>query len=565
MEFDAVADVVVVGSGAAGMVTAWTAARLGLEVILVEKSDVYGGNTALSGGGAWLPNSPYFVRLGERDDPEKLLAYLRAIAPEVKPERQRRYLAEAPRLAEALEQTSVFKGAFHWIRGYADYHPELGGNPLGRGLWPKPIDQRKAGDAAHNRRGRLTNKLPGAPKGMWLTSQDFHDLIALRWGTIRGPLMMAKLAWRSLVARLTGADMITSGAALALRLRMLLRDSGIPLWLTTPMKKLIQDEQGRVIGLTVERDGKPFRLGARRGVMIAAGGFESNPELRARYQPLIRFGLTAGSPDNTGDGIIAGQDVGGALDLMDDAWWMPGFELASGVHLTLSERSSPHQFIVNGEGRRFVNEAAPYTDFGHAQLEGHKTGVSHFPAFMITDHFAWQHYMFGGLPGRAVPQAWLDSGTMFVADTLEHLALQIGVPPQKLAETAERFNRFARQGRDEDFHRGDSAYDRWYGNPKYSNPNLGEVAKPPFYAFKMTLSDLGTKGGLVTDENARVLREDGTSIAGLYAAGNSSAAVMGHGYAGPGATIGPAMTFGWIGAHHMAAAGNGQPAQSSIA
>lgn len=558
-QFDHTTDVVVVGSGAAGMVTAWTAAQLGLDVILVEKAGVYGGNTALSGGGAWLPNAPFFVRRGEGDDPAALFRYLRAIAPGVDPERHRKYIAEAPRIAEALEKAKPFKDGFLWIKGYSDYHPHLGGSPSGRGLWPTPIDERVLGEEASKRLARGGGRLPGAPKGMWMTSADYHDLIALRWGGIRGPLMLIRLAWRSLVAAVTGRRMVTSGAALVTRLRMLLQEVEVPIWLNTPMKSVIRDETGRATGVEVEREGRTERIGARRGVMLAAGGFESSAEMRTRYQPVITPGLSSGSENNTGDGIIAGEEAGGKLELMDDAWWMPGIQLPGGVWGMVSERAYPHQFIVNGDGKRFVNEAAPYTDFGHEQIQGHKKGVSHFPVYMVIDHFAWQHYFFGGLPNRTVPQEWLDAGSMFKADTLEELAQQIGVPPQNLVETAERFNGFARAGKDEDFHRGESAYDRWYGNPKYDNPNLGEVKKPPFYAFKMVLGDLGTKGGLLTDENARVLAADGSVIPGLYSAGNNSAAVMGNSYAGPGATIGPAMTFGWVAAHDMAAAGNGPP------
>lgn len=559
-DFDTITDVVVVGSGAAGMVAAWSASRQGLEALVVEKAPVFGGNSALSGGGAWLPNAPYFHRAGQRDDPEQLFQYLRTIAPEVAPERQRRYLEEAPKVAQALESTAPFKNGFTWIKGYSDYHPKRGGNPLGRGLWPTPIDQRVLGDDAAKRRVKSSpGRLPGLPKGMWITSADYHDLISLRWGGTKGAKTMLRLAWRALKARLSREQMITSGAALVTRLRLLLREAGIPLWLDTPMTSLVVDNSGRVTGITVERDGKLYRIGARRGVMMAAGGFEGSAEMRAQYQPLIRPGMTSGSPDNTGDGIRAGEAAGAALALMDDAWWMPAMELPGGVFQLMSERSYPHQFIVNGEGKRFVNEASPYTDFGHAVIEGEKSGVKHFPFFMILDHHAWRHYFFGGLPGRPVPQEWIDFGAMFRADSLEDLARQIGVPPENLVQTAARYNGFARQHRDDDFHRGENAYDNWYGNPAYKNPNLGTVEKPPFYAFKMLISDLGTKGGLLTDEHARVLREDGSVIPGLYASGNNSAAVMGNSYAGPGATLGPAMTFGWIAANHMAAAGNGPP------
>ena len=262
------------------------------------------------------------------------------------------------------------------------------------------------------------------------------------------------------------------------------------------------------------------------------------------YQPAVGRGWSSGSPDNTGDGIRAGEAVGGALDLMDDAWWMPAMQVPGGVWPLVAERAYPEQFIVNAAGRRFTNEASPYTDFVHDQLAGHAPGISHIPVFMIVDHRGWTHNIIAGhLPGKPMPKEWLESGLVQRAPTIAELARRIDVPPTALSETAERFNRFARQGRDEDFHRGESAYDRYYGNPDYPNPNLGEVSKPPFYAFRLVPGDLGTKGGLLTDEDARVLREDGSAIPGLYATGNTSASVMGNDYAGPGATIGPAMTL----------------------
>ena len=286
--------------------------------------------------------------------------------------------------------------------------------------------------------------------------------------------------------------------------------------------------------------------------------------MRRRYQPAVGSGWSSGSPDNTGDGIRAGEAVGGALDLMDDAWWMPAMQVPGGVWPLVAERAYPEQFIVNAAGRRFTNEASPYTDFVHDQLAGHARGISHIPVFMIVDHRGWTHNIIAGhLPGKAMPKEWMESGLVQRAPTIAELARRIDVPPTALSETAERFNRFARQGRDEDFHRGESAYDRYYGNPDYPNPNLGEVSKPPFYAFRLVPGDLGTKGGLLTDEDARVLRDDGSAIPGLYATGNTSASVMGNDYAGPGATIGPAMLFGWVAAHHMA--GGHAPAVQALA
>jgi 3-oxosteroid 1-dehydrogenase len=279
--------------------------------------------------------------------------------------------------------------------------------------------------------------------------------------------------------------------------------------------------------------------------------------MRQQYQPEVVPGWSSGNEENQGEGIRIGEAVGAATDLMDDAWWMPGFLLPPGAPATvagiLAERQYPGQFIVNAAGKRFVSEPAPYTDFGHAQIEGHKTGVSHIPAFMIFDsRYLKRNFVMGRLPGKALAQAFFDAGIAFKGDTIEDLAAQIGVPPEALKETQARFNEFARNGVDEDFHRGESAYENYYGDPSYPNPNLAPVESPPYYAMKIVPGDLGTKGGLLTNENAQVLRPDGSIIPGLYATGNNSAAVMGNDYAGPGATIGPAMTFGYVGAKHMA-------------
>ncbi|HEY4331197.1 MAG TPA: FAD-dependent oxidoreductase [Ilumatobacteraceae bacterium] len=550
-------DVVVVGSGAGGMTAALAAQVAGLKTILIEKADLFGGTSALSGGGVWVPNAPEFVRRGLRDDPERIYDYLFKIAgQDVAAERLRRYVDEAPKMMELLEaQREAFGETFIWAEGYSDYHPEQGGNADGRGLWPAPIDKRKLGEDGPLIRGGK-GRVPGAPEGAWMTAVDVHDLIALRWGGVRGLRVVLRLARRTVVSRIRRTDMATGGQALIGRLLLALRKTGVPLWRNTPMDALVVDGEGKVIGVDVTRDGSPVRLVARGGVILATGGFDFNTEMRHRHHPLIGDGWPVGCPDDTGDGIIAGERLGAAVELMDDAWWMPLMQFPNNVNwVQVLERSYPGQFIVNSAGRRFVNEAAPYTDFVHAQLEGHASGVSHIPVFMIIDERAWKRNIIADhIPGRKMPKGWLESGLVSRADTLEALAAKIGVPPTALVETARRYNAFARAGRDEDFGRGESAYDRYYGDDSYPNPNLAPVDKGPFMAFRIVPGDLGTKGGLLTDVDGRVLRTDGSAIDGLYATGNTSASVMGHDYAGPGATIGPAMTFGYLAANHIAAA-----------
>ena len=242
---------------------------------------------------------------------------------------------------------------------------------------------------------------------------------------------------------------------------------------------------------------------------------------------------------------------------MDDAWWGPSIALPGGPYFCLAERSLPGCVLVNGAGQRFVNESAPYVDAVHAMYEGDTPENPHIPAWLIFDQRYRDRYVFAGLPPhRPLPRRWYAAGSVVRADDLAGLAQAAGVDADGLVKTVARFNEFAAAGRDEDFGRGDSAYDRYYGDPRLANPNLAPLARPPFYAVKIVPGDLGTKGGLRTDERARVLSEDGTVIEGLFAAGNASEAVMGRSYAGAGATIGPAMTFGYIAARTMAAAAN---------
>jgi succinate dehydrogenase/fumarate reductase flavoprotein subunit len=569
-DFDHEVDVLIVGSGAGGMVSALTARAEGLEPLIIEKSRFWGGSSARSGGGAWVPNAPALLREGERDDPERVIDYVVAIAGDRVPrDRIERYVRAAPEMMAFLEgQSPHLADGFFWIRGYSDYEPDKGGHPLGRGVWARPIDRRLLGE-------EMATLHPGVrrmqlPLGAWITSIDLHDLLAVRWGGLGHKRILLKLAWRILRARVLGERIGASGQALATRLRLATREHGIEIWRETPMRSLIADERGRVIGVEAERDGAPLRIAARRGVVLACGGFDHNLEMRTRHQPGITADWSLGAATNVGDGILAGEALGAATDLLEDAWWQPVMPSAADGSLVglVAERQYPGQFIVNGAGRRFVNEATPYIHFCQALLAGHATGVSHIPCWMIVDSVAWRRNIIAGhVPGFPMPKSWIASGAAFSAPTLGELAERIGVPGEALRATAARYNTLVDRGVDEDFHRGESPYDRYYGDPSYPNRNLAHVETPPFYAFAIRPGDLGTKGGLVTDPDARVLRADGSAIDGLYATGNVSASVMGTKYAGPGATLGPAMTFGYLAVRHIAhggpaAADASQPAEA---
>lgn len=551
--FDHAVDLLVVGSGAAGMVGAITAQASGLEALVIEKSRYWGGSSARSGGGAWAPNAPALVRAGQVDDPADTIAYLeRLTIGRVPRDRIVRFVEEVPRMMAFLESSGPhLADGFFWIPGYSDYHPELGGNPLGRGLWARPIDLRLLGDERATlhpgvRRMQL-------PLGAWITSVDLHDLLAIRWGGLGHKKILGTLAWRVARARLTGERIGVSGRALVTRLRLTMRDRGLAIWRETPMRRLIV-EGGRVVGVECEREGRPLRIHARSGVLLACGGFDHDLEMRRRHLGLDQD-WSLGAATNEGDGIRLGAELGGALDLMEDAWWMPTMPSAADGSLVglVAERQYPGQFIVNGAGERFVNEATPYVVFGQAQLAGERTGVRHIPAWMIVDDVAWKRNVIAGhLPGTPFPKPWRTAGCAHRAGSLRELAERIGVPADALEATAARYNALVARGRDDDFQRGESAYDNYYGDPAYPNPNLAPVVRPPFLAFAIAPGDLGTKGGLVTDVDARVIRADGAPIECLYAAGNVSASVMGRRYAGPGATLGPAMTFAYVAARHAA-------------
>ncbi|MDA3648898.1 3-oxosteroid 1-dehydrogenase [Saccharopolyspora indica] len=542
-------DVVVVGSGAAGMAAALTAALHGLDAVVVDKAAKFGGSTARSGGGVWIPNNHVLARAGITDTPEAARSYLAHIVGDaVSAERQEAFLDAGPRmLAELLPRTPL---RMRWVPGYSDYYPEAPGGRLGgRSIEPAPLDGGLLGDLLAD----LEPDYGKAPAGLVVTQADFRWLNLLVRHP-RGPVRAVRVGLRWLLSRVLRRRMLGRGQALAAGLRAGLRDAGVPVWLSTPLIEL-QQEGDRVTGVVVERDGVRRTLTARRGIVLAAGGFEHNEVMRKQHQrDPIGAQWTVGAKANTGDAILAAQRLGAAVELMDDAWWGPSVPLPGGPWFCLAERTLPGCILVNGEGERFANEAAPYVDAVHAMYGPGDGPARNMPTWLIADQRYRNRYMFAGLgPRQPFPGRWYKHGAIQRASTLEKLAERIDVPATALRRTVERFNGFARDGVDADFQRGTSGYDHYYGDPRNKpNPSLGALEVAPFYAVKIVPGDLGTKGGLATDVHARVLREDGTPIEGLYAAGNTSAAVMGHTYAGPGATLGPAMTFGYLAARHLA-------------
>ncbi|MEU7055034.1 3-oxosteroid 1-dehydrogenase [Streptomyces sp. NPDC046197] len=543
-------DVVVIGSGAAGMTAALTAARHGLSCVVVEKAPTFGGSAARSGAGIWVPNNPVLLAAGVPDTPAKAAAYLAAVVgADVSAERQRAFLGHGPAMISFVMANSPLR--FRWMEGYSDYYPKLpGGLPGGRSIEPDQLD----GNVLGAELARLNPPYMPVPAGLVVFSADYKWL-ALAAVTVRGAAVAAECLARGTKAALLGQKPLTMGQALAAGLRAGLLAAGVPVWLDTPLTDLYV-EGGTVTGAVVTREGSPGLVRARRGVVVGSGGFEHNAAMRARYQRQpVGTDWTVGAKENTGDGIRAGERAGAALDLMDDAWWGPAIPLPDQPYFCLAERTLPGGLLVNAAGRRFVDEAAPYSDVVHTMYD-RNTGDPDIPAWLIVDQNYRNRYLFKDVaPTLPLPDAWYGSGAAYKAWTLDALATATGVPGAALRATVDRFNSLARGGADPDFHRGDSAYDHYYTDPSVlPNSCLAPLWLPPFHAFRIVPGDLGTKGGLRTDPRARVLRADGSAIPGLYAAGNASAAVMGRSYAGAGSTIGPAMTFGYIAALDLAGA-----------
>jgi 3-oxosteroid 1-dehydrogenase len=553
-------DVVVVGSGAAGMVAALTAAHQGLSTLVVEKAAHYGGSTARSGGGVWIPNNEVLRRDGVSDTPEDARKYLHTIIGDVvEPEKIDTYLERGPEMLSFVLKNSPLKMC--WVPGYSDYYPETpGGRPCGRSIEPKPFNARKLGP---DEKG-LEPPYGKVPLNMVVMQQDYVRLNQLKRHP-RGVLRSVKVGVRSVWANVTRKNLVGMGRALIAPLRIGLQKAGVPVRLNTGLTDLYV-EDGVVRGVYVRdtnapESAEPELIRARRAVILGSGGFEHNEQMRVKYQRApITTEWTVGAVANTGDGILAAEKLGAALEIMEDAWWGPTVPLVGAPWFALSERNSPGSIIVNMAAKRFMNESMPYVEACH-HMYGGEYGQGpgpgeNIPAWLIFDQRYRDRYIFAGLQaGQRIPKKWMESGVIVKADTIAELAEKTGLSADALTATVDRFNGFARSGVDEDFKRGESAYDRYYGDPTNKpNPNLGEINQPPYYAAKMVPGDLGTKGGVRTDVNGRALRDDGSIIEGLYAAGNVSSPVMGHTYPGPGGTIGPAMTFGYLAALHIAGA-----------
>ncbi|GAB3199761.1 FAD-binding protein [Nocardioides hungaricus] len=487
-------DVVVVGSGGGAMTGALLAQRAGLDTVVVEKTALLGGTSAYSGGACWLPGSAVQRRAGIADSTESAREYLGAILVDPDEVRVAAFLAHAPELVATLEADDAIE--FEWLP-FPEYYDAPGRVPSGRSIQPTDV-----------RRG---------------------DLPELVGALVRPPVERDR-------AGEGGRSTLSGGQALIARLLDgFLRDDGTVLT-ELPVTGLVLDGD-RVAGVAGMTPEGPVEIRARRGVLVAAGGFEGNSALREEHGVPGDVAWTmAPAGTNTGEPIEAGAAIGAATDYRGLGWFCPGLaQPDGGGSFTLGFRSG---LMVDATGRRYANECLPYDRFGRIMAEA----PERIPSWFVFDSREG-----GRLPAIAMPEgdpaAHLAAGTRVRADSIAELAGRIGVPAEALAATVERFNGFCESGVDEDFGRGDDEYDTFFSGGQGPNKALTPCDQPPFYAARFVLSDLGTKGGLVTDERGRVLRQDGGHIPGLYAAGNSAASVFGAVYPGPGAPLGSAMVF----------------------
>ncbi len=509
-------DVLVVGSGAGALAGALLAATAGLRTIVIEKTDRYGGTTAYSGGGLWIPLSAPNQRAQVKDSREDVERYLDAtVGPDHRDLREA-YLNAGPDVIDELERNPWLE--FEW-RPFPDYYCEAPGAQVeGRSIYALNFD-----------------------------ATGHESIVA----GLREPLPAAKGGWKEPFPTVIG------GRALLARLLVALAETDAVLLKETELTGLLV-EDGRVAGGRARSSGGEITIRAERGVLLAAGGFERNDDLRRRYQAPLGNDWTLGAPGGTGSALVAAQEAGADTGLMEECWWAPGLMLPDGsASFRLFERGKPGSIMVNGAGARFANETWPYDRLGRAMVDGHAAGVSHMPCWFIADQDHVDRYGFAATrPGKETPAEWFDRGVVVRAETVEALAGRIDVPAAALQATVEEWNAGAMEGKDPRFERGELAFDRFFGDATVQpNPCVGPLVRAPFWAWKVFPADLGTKGGVRCDGHGRALRPDGSVLAGLYAAGNTMASWTNHCYPGPGSPIGSCLVFSALAARHMIEAG----------
>jgi succinate dehydrogenase/fumarate reductase flavoprotein subunit len=554
-EWDRSTDVAIVGSGGAGLVAALAATPS--DVLVVEKAPKVGGTTAVSGGGLWLPNSRPVVEAAGRQPTEQAEAYIRRVAGDrVSDDLIETFVDLAPDVVEFMEAETNLEFQF---AGYPDYHTDWEeASDDGNMIEPTLFDGSRLGDRLDDIRADPHHELP-------VPASEVYEA--------GGHAKFPKVADLEQLQQRKEADKLATGRALVAGLYEGCLDAGVEFETGMPAQELVTEGE-EVVGLVAGTDGKEIAIEAD-AVIIAAGGIDWDEDMRENF---LRGPVDAPMtpPSVEGDGVTMGMDVGADIGNMNEAWWFPArrasgqeWEDGSPMYEMVWGRTLPGSIIVNEDGERFCNEAGNYHDLTKTfhDFDPGGYGSRNIPAYMIVDQDYRDNYQL--LSDDSGDAGWRDQtigddhsttavneqlpDDLAVGETLRELADAIGVDPDGLEETVQEFNEHAREGDDPEFGRGETEYDNFVGDPDTDHPNLGPLEEPPFYAVEIYSGIIGTKGGLVTRPDGAVLDVHGDPIPGLYAASNSTAHVMGMGYAGAGATLGPNAVFGYQAGRHAGA------------
>ncbi|MDG4647881.1 FAD-dependent oxidoreductase [Roseibacterium sp. SDUM158017] len=552
-------DVVVVGAGAAGMTAAATAAAHGLDVIVVEKTGLVGGNTSYSGGMVYVPCNDKMAEAGHPDDFDRMMAYLDAAVPTDDGRAAReRFVRRGPEAVRFLEANTAVR--LKPVPFYPDYYPEFEGAAEGmRVLEPLAFDAATLGDWFRKLRPPLPEfTILG---GMMIAREDIPHFRKM-WRSPRSFARATRLVLEYLLQRTRHhrGSRLVLGNALAGRLLKSLLDLGVEIRTDCAVEEVVTRDV-RATGLRVRQGDVTYTLHAEKGVILSTGGFSNSAEKRRDWLPDLVSPDSPFAPGSTGDGLDLGVAAGGKVgtDNTNNAYWSPAsvYTRKDGRKVvyphTVTDRGKPGSVVVNAAGRRFTNEAVSYHRFGEALLQGNaETG--NLPAWIICDaDFIWKYGLGAIIPFTRNLKPYHEAGYLRTAESLPALARKLGIDEAGFAATMERFNADAERGQDTEFHRGEDVYSRYLGDADHRpNPCLAPLRKPPFHAIELTLSDLGTVAGLRTTEDCEVIGADGRPIGGLYAVGNDMQSIMRGRYPGPGITLGPALTFGYLAGLHVA-------------
>jgi 3-oxosteroid 1-dehydrogenase len=547
-------DFVVIGSGGGAMAAAMVMRSLGKSVVILEKTDLVGGTTARSGGVLWIPNNRFMGQAGIADSAEKANTYLDAVIGDdptalgATPARRRAYVDQSAKMLEFLISQGL---KFRRIPSWPDYYDELPGSSVpGRCVVSQLFDINQLGEWKSKLRPTFVDAPANIDEGMlapWVKKSN-----AARWALL-------KIVGRTIAGKITGKHLATAGNALQGQMLHAVLKAGADVRTEFAVKEIVVTNE-RVTGVIATKDGADRKINAALGVLINAGGFAHNQKMRDQHMPGTSAAWTSAAPGDTGEMIEEAVRLGAATAQMDAAVnaqiAVPPGPPTPIKAVMQGDAAKPHTIVVDQSGVRYMNETGSYVDFCLSMLERNKTTPA-APSWLVIDSQFTSKYSLLGKVGPEKLEPLVQAGFLKRADTLDALAAQCGMDAAKLKASVERFNGFARAGKDDDFHRGANAYQQWQGDPYHlPSKSLGTVEQGPFYAVQLFPGDVSTYGGVVTDEYARVLRADGAPIEGLYATGVSTASALGRREPAAGGSVGPSFVFGYVAAKHAANASN---------